>query len=263
MALISVDKSLCMHCGVCAEECPAMLLVQSGNEVPEAIPSGEKLCIRCGHCVAACPHDALRLDDLPAYGWAEVSPDLEVSPEAAVQLLRGRRSVRVYQKRPVPRETLVQVLEVTRWAPTATNRQTVKWLVLEDSEKVRALAGKVVEGLRPNPYFARMVADWEAGCDRIFRGAPHLVVNYAPTQGFDPSADCTIALSYLDIAAHAHGLGTCWAGVLMAAIPTQPDIPAFLEIPEGHRICGAMMIGFPKHRYKRIPVRNPLTITWK
>jgi len=263
MPLISVDETQCLRDGLCAAECPLMLIVQDDDGLPKSIPSGEQMCIRCGHCVAVCPVDALRLDSLPADGWTPVQPELTVSPAAAAQLLKTRRSVRVYQERAVSRETLEQVLDLTRWAPTATNRQPVKWIVLDDREKIRALAGMAADGLRAIPYFARLTADWDQGHDRIFRGAPHVVIAYAALQGFDPAADCAISLSYLDIAAHAHGLGTCWAGVLMAAIPSQPGILSFLEIPEGHRICGAMMIGYPKNEYQRIPIRNPIDVTWK
>lgn len=263
MALLAVDESRCLRDGLCAAECPLMLIAHEEGGLPEAIPSGDQSCIQCGHCVAVCPADALRLNHLPAEGWEPVRPEWAVSPPAVAQLLKTRRSVRVYEKRSVPRETLEHVLELTRWAPTATNRQPVKWIVLEDREKIHALAEMVVEGLRAIPYFARLTAAWKQGIDCVFRDAPHVVIAYAESQGFNPAADCTIALTYLDIAAHAHGLGTCWAGVLMAAIPSQPGIESFLEIPEGHRIYGAMMLGYPQNEYQRIPVRNPLAVTWE
>jgi coenzyme F420-0:L-glutamate ligase / coenzyme F420-1:gamma-L-glutamate ligase len=55
-----------------------------------------------------------------------------------VSLLQGRRSVRKYQARPVPRELVEQVLEAARWAPSPHGRQPWRFVVLTRQEtKVR------------------------------------------------------------------------------------------------------------------------------
>lgn len=45
-------------------------------------------------------------------------------------LLKGRRSVRTYQARPVARELIEQVLEAARWAPSPHGRQPWRFVVL-------------------------------------------------------------------------------------------------------------------------------------
>ena len=55
-----------------------------------------------------------------------------------VSLLQGRRSVRKYQVRKVPRELIEQVLEAARWAPSPHGRQPWRFVVLTRQEtKVR------------------------------------------------------------------------------------------------------------------------------
>jgi coenzyme F420-0:L-glutamate ligase / coenzyme F420-1:gamma-L-glutamate ligase len=55
-----------------------------------------------------------------------------------VSLLQGRRSVRKYQVRSVPRELIEQVLEAARWAPSPHGRQPWRFVVLTRQEtKVR------------------------------------------------------------------------------------------------------------------------------
>ncbi|HET8854109.1 MAG TPA: nitroreductase family protein [Ktedonobacteraceae bacterium] len=55
-----------------------------------------------------------------------------------VSLLQGRRSVRKYQVRTVPRELIEQVLEAARWAPSPHGRQPWRFVVLTRQEtKVR------------------------------------------------------------------------------------------------------------------------------
>ncbi|HUW62291.1 MAG TPA: nitroreductase family protein [Candidatus Bathyarchaeia archaeon] len=261
MSLIHIDESKCARDGICVRDCPMGLLEMAPGEPPREIPEAESTCLACGHCAAICPTGALSLRGtdpatLPDGGL----PRLAV--EEVEQLLRTRRSVRIYKKEPVPRDVLRRVIEAARWAPTATNRQGVNWLVVEDAEKVHRLAAMVVDGLRTIPYFTRAVQAWERGLDMILRGAPHVLVAHAATDGFEPAIDAAIGLTYIELAAHAHGLGTCWAGVLMAAARLKREIPKFLEIPEKHKICAAMMIGYPTYEYKRIPPRNELNVRW-
>ncbi len=262
MNLITVDAASCKRDGLCIQDCPTQILGWDANGLPEAIQGLEALCLNCGHCIAICPHAALALGALRTVDLEPVRSECAVSPEAATQFLKSRRSVRLFTKELVPRDLLTRVLDVTRWAPTATNRQPLRWLVIETPDKLRELSRMIADGLRPIPYFERMVQGYDNGVDRFLRGAPQLIVAYAPIEGFDPSTDCTISLAYLDLAAHAHGLGTCWAGVLLAATMFNSAIVPFLGIPDEHKVCGAMMIGYPQYSHARIPERNPLQIKW-
>ena len=65
------------------------------------------------------------------------------SSRAALNLsaiIRGRRSVRAYQDRPVPRELLEQVLEAAGWAPSPHGRQPWRFAVLTQSAPKLRLA---------------------------------------------------------------------------------------------------------------------------
>src|SRR5437764_9185816 len=55
-------------------------------------------------------------------------------------LLRGRRSVRKYQARPVPRAYIEQILEAARWAPSPHGRQPWRFVVLTRPELKAHLA---------------------------------------------------------------------------------------------------------------------------
>jgi coenzyme F420-0:L-glutamate ligase / coenzyme F420-1:gamma-L-glutamate ligase len=58
-------------------------------------------------------------------------------------LLRGRRSVRKYQVRPVARALLEQMLEAARWAPSPHGRQPWRFVVLTRPEPKKALADQM------------------------------------------------------------------------------------------------------------------------
>jgi len=70
-------------------------------------------------------------------------------------------------------------------------------------------------------------------------------------------------LTYLELAAPAFGLGTCWAGYFDVAANLWPPLKNALELPDGHTSFGAMMIGYPKYKYQRMPLRNQAKISWR
>ena len=168
--------------------------------------------MNCGHCMAACPHGAFSLAAMPRETCEKIVEPLPVPAAQAIQLLKARRSVRRYKPTPVPRPVLAEVLDVARWAPTAKNIQPVQYLVIESPQEVKRLAGLTVEWLRQENLFPPLVAAWDKGIDAVLRDAPHLVVAHAPTDGYKPMVDCTIALTYVDLAANACGLGGLLGG---------------------------------------------------
>jgi nitroreductase len=77
------------------------------------------------------------------------------------------------------------------------------------------------------------------------------------------AVDCSIALTYLELAAFTMGLGACWAGWFNFAANHYAPLTEALGLPEGHAAFGAMMLGHPRHRYQRIPRRKQPDIVWR
>jgi nitroreductase len=167
---------------------------------------------------------------------------------------------------------LTRLIEIARYAPSGHNLQPVHWRVIEKAQEVQRLAGLVADWLRwmirempavAGPmHFDRVVAAWEKGSDRICRSAPHLIVAHALKNLAPAQAACTIALTYLDLAAPAFGLGTCWAGYFNAAATLYPPLTEALRLPPDHQTYGALMIGYPKFSYHRLPQRKEPPVTW-
>jgi len=265
MELISVDRTKCKRDGICMAECPFSLIAESEDGgFPTARRAAAKICIDCGHCLAVCPHGALTLKGQSPATCLPVKRKLGPAPEAAAQFLRSRRSIRTYKDKPVPREVLAELLDISRWAPSAKNAQPTKWLVIESAAELQKLIGLVVDWLQENQAFPGVVRAWvQEGRDLVLHGAPHLVVAYADKKALKPEIDCTIALTYLDLAAHGQGLGTCWAGIFLGAAFNHPPLMAALDLPENHLVHGALMLGYPKFRYVRIPQRKALQVIWR
>jgi nitroreductase len=173
----------------------------------------------------------------------------------------------------VERHLLTELIEVARYAPSGHNLQPARWLVVYDKEEVQRLAALVVDWLRDlccrQPQLAaamhvdRLLSAWEAGTDRICRGAPHLVMVHADERGRTAQTDGVIAMTYFDLMASARGLGTCWAGYFNRAATVWPPLVEALALPEGHRPVATMMVGYPRFRYRRLVPRRQPSISWR
>ena len=274
MELLSVDQEKCKRDGICAAVCPMQIIaLKTKEDYPILIKGGDELCIRCGHCVAVCPHGAISHEIMNTEDCPPLQKELILMVGQIEQLLKSRRSIRTYKKKPVERDLISKMIELAAYAPSGHNTQPVNWKVIYDSDEVQRLAGIVADWMRSlikegSPlasmlHMDRVLAAWEAGYDRICRGAPHVIVAHAPENERTAPAGCTIAMTYLELAATAFGLGACWAGYFNVAANSWPPMAEALNLPEGHVSFGAMMVGNPKYKYQRIPLRNEPIISWR
>jgi nitroreductase len=146
-------------------------------------------------------------------------------------VLNKRYSVREYLQKPVEQEKLERVLEAARVAPSGSNRQPWKFVVVRD-ELIRR----------------QMV---EACCDQKFIGeAPVVIagVGLMPDRVMrcdvpgDP-VDLAIALEHIALAAANEGLGACWIGAFH-----QDKVRAVLGIPPTCKVIEVMTLGYPADR---------------
>jgi nitroreductase len=184
--------------------------------------------------------------------------------------LKKRRSVRHYTKDPVPKETILELLDTARYAASAGNGQPVEWVVIHDPENVQKIAGLTIEWMKTlrhtdhpmSGYIPILIGAWEAGRDVICRGAPHLLVATIPEGNPMAQTDAVIAMTHFDVAAPAYGVGTCWAGFVAMAAWQYGPLREALGIPAGRKCAYAMMFGNPRYTIHGIPRRKPLQVTW-
>ena len=182
------------------------------------------------------------------------------SDDTLLALMRGRRSIRRYLDRPVPREVLLRLLEAARWAPSAHNRQPWRFAVLQDPVRRASLAATM--GAR---FRADLMADGlpDEAVERQVRrsyerisGAPVVIVFFLSLTEMDQYPDprrqeaerlmavqsVALAVQNMLLRAHAEGLGACWmCGPLFC-----PDVVrAELSLPDDWIAQGLLTIGYP------------------
>ena len=273
MTLFQIDTESCNQDGICAAVCPVGIIDFKKGNYPAPNPQAEAYCIHCGHCVAVCPNGSLSHRQMPVEHCPPIDAALQLSEDQCEQFLRARRSIRRYRDRPVSREKIARLIELARYAPTGHNTQNVQWLAMGNREELDRLAGLTVEWMRwmvankpeaaNSMHLDKTILRWEAGHDVVLRRAPVVILTHAPRADARGPISSTIALSYLELAATGMGLGTCWAGYFGLAAATFPPLQKALQLPEGHQALGAMMVGYPKFGYKRLPTRRTPEVIWR
>lgn len=259
MLNFQIDMDKCTQCGECARDCPMGIIeMENGPIIPA---DKEERCIQCQHCLAVCKPGALSIwgkDPANSLPIKNGLPD----PVRMETLIMGRRSTRKYKKEGVDPALIRHLLEVTSHAPTAVNQRQTLLTVVDDPrvmdqlrEEVTAASlkafreGRIPEGLERMADYLRRC---ESGEDVIFRNAPHLLVASAPEAAFAPSADCHIAMSYFELLANSHGLGTVWNGIAKVVFTMiAPEFLKRLGIPDNHLVVCAMCFGKPDVKYHR------------
>jgi len=187
-----------------------------------------------------------------------------------LDVMRQRRSIRVFDRRMPPRELIAECLEVATWAPSATNQQPWEFIVLtgEALEAVNAITEEKffqrlpdgnAFGDPPEPLKSRqqevldaMIAAAEkAGIEpnEIFEkslrfcDAPVAVyfICYKGTDNQYPLSTAAALENFL-LAAHARGLGTCW---LTVTVICAEDIKKHFGISADRELLGGVALGYP------------------
>lgn len=272
MSFYNVDDSKCTRCGRCVGLCPVDIISLEGDDVPRVSQAQAVACIKCGQCVVYCPTRANSLafqDDTELIRAQEL-----VTPETdcALNLLKTRRSVRRFKTEAVTEKDFSMLFDTVSMAPTAGNNQKVRWVVTQNREKTKEVENLLLCWLREilfNDPASRMgviaasiIAKAKDGEDMSLRGAPNLIIAVLP-KSYNWSEDGVIAITYVELAAHAMGLGCCWGGFLTMALREYKPLREYLGINEDEHICGAQMIGYPEFTPARqFPPRKTPSISW-
>ena len=274
MPLFTVDENKCKKDGLCAAECPLFVIINFNDKdkVPFPNENTENLCMDCGHCVAICPTGALIHKNMSPEECLPVNKDMALNPEQAEQFLRSRRSIRHFKDKEVEKKKIEEIIRIAAHAPSGHNIQPVHWQVILGKEKIKEVTGLVADWMeimiKEEPELAAMLqfevltSVWKQGMDFISRNAPAIIL--ANGEAGDPSANdaCLIGMSYLDLAIPSFGLGSCWDGFFQMAAAKHKPLQEALGFPENFTNYAALMLGYPKYKYVRMPKRNEARITW-
>ena len=194
----------------------------------------------------------------------------------AIECIKTRMSIRKFKPEPVPKEVLLEVINVAKWSPSYKNSQPWEAVILSGDKKKalsKMLIGLLENGTEPCPDLP-VPTSWPAAeaarIDHLFKrraeatgvdlndpeivtkakranfsyyGAPHAIYLFQDASLTPWSLfDLGLFAQTLMLAAHANGLGT----VPQAFVTDYAqDVKKFLSIPETKRLVLGMSIGYP------------------
>ena len=151
--------------------------------------------------------------------------------------LRRRVSCRAYLDRPVERETINTLIEAARWAPSACNSQTWRFVAVTDPATITRIATEAMRPVIPNRWLARAPLII-VGCSRLDLVANRLGSRVTGVDYYQ--IDLGIALEHVVLKATELGLGTCWIGWFKEAVVKHP-----LDITRAIKVSALLAVGYP------------------
>lgn len=145
-----------------------------------------------------------------------------------MEAIKRRYSVRNYQDRAVETEKLESILEAARLAPSASNRQEWRFIVVRDKD----IRQRLMQAAKNQPFVGE---------------APVVIACCAKTDNHIMTCsqmcypiNMAIAIEHMVLEATEEGLGTCWIGAFY-----EDKVKEILGIPQDIRVVELLALGYP------------------
>ncbi len=142
-------------------------------------------------------------------------------------VIKKRYSVRNYKDKPISDGDLRQILEAARLAPSASNRQEWRFVVVKNKDTRQKLS----EAAKKQKFVAQ---------------APVVIACCAQTDNHIMSCgqpcypiDVAIAIDHMTLVAAELGIGSCWIGAFY-----EDKVKEILSIPQQIRVVELLCLGY-------------------
>jgi nitroreductase len=166
------------------------------------------------------------------------------------EVLKTRRSIRDYEDKQVPIETIREIIRESCFAPSSGNGQPWSFIIINDKALIKRLSDETKKNTlffiekNPGAPFRKYEVTLRNKDFNVFYNAPCLVYIGGSKEVQSIQVDCALAASYFMFSAAARGLGTCWIG-----LGTNIQDAGLLErigMDEDYRIVAPIIVGYPR-----------------
>jgi nitroreductase len=160
-----------------------------------------------------------------------------------IELLRARRSIRVYNDRPLECQKLELLKEAVLRSPSSRNLDPWEFIFVDDRQLLKKLAAC-------KPHGANFLAQAALG-----------IVVCGDSRGSDTwIEDCAIASILVQMVAQSLGLGNCWVQVRNRRfddeMTSEQYVQKLLQIPEQIKVESIIATGYPAETREPLPRAN-------
>ena len=155
-----------------------------------------------------------------------------------MEIIKGRRSVRKYQEKEIPEDSLNRILESVKWSPSWANTQCWEVIVIRDS-KVKERLQEILPKSNPATKHFSEAPMVLALCGKL--ASSGFYKGQSTTKFGDWFMfDLGIAAQSICLTAHDLGIGTVIMGLF-----DQDKIAEALGVPEGYELVSLIPMGYP------------------
>lgn len=188
--------------------------------------------------------------------------------DSIAAIIRKRVSCRKFNDQTPTRETIDNLIQTAVWAPSGSNNQPWRFVVITDKAKLKAYSDAAKQGWLKNFENATYIQQYEKWLKNpaynIFYNAPALIVIYGDSSSYWHAYDCSMVAQNINLLAEEAGLGCCWIG-LAHNVLAEPAVKQELGIPEQYNLVAPLIVGYPaaKKDITENPIkRNPFEINY-
>lgn len=189
-----------------------------------------------------------------------------------LRIFKERRSIRKYSSKKIPKETILKLLDVARWAPSAHNAQPWRFIVIDKPDIKLKLAKEMANAWKKDLIKDKVPIEVQESLIKAsieqFTNSPLLILACITMEDMDKYPDkkrqefehlmatqsLAAAIENLLLAACIEGLGACW---FCAPLFCQEVVRNVLGVPENIEIQALITLGYPNES-PNPPPRKPL-----
>ena len=272
-----IDLSKCTRCLKCVKDCPAMAITIESGKIADT-------CIHCGHCIAICPEMTVFPENgkiVPLCPHSVTSTDFKL-------FTAGIRSCRNYESKEVPETLLMELVSNIRQYPSASNSRPLQITIVRTKDKIQLLNDLTEDSLirlfsfvtsplirlsiklfgpkmdlqKLKRYKESFVEKKKTNNSMICHHAPAVMLFHGPVMETGMlEADANIWATYTSLYANSMGLATCFNGFIVKAFGKDGKHKHHFGIPEKNKIYAAILIGYPKVKYRQECSRESPNVT--
>ena len=141
-----------------------------------------------------------------------------------LELVKSRRSIRVYQDKEVPKQALEEIVDCARFAATARNVQPWEFVAITSAEMLKKIAGVTDHG--------KFLSEAKA-CIAVFCSD----TKYYLEDGCAATENILISAAML-------GIGSCW--IAGDKKPYCVEVGRLLNVPQEYKLVSLVALGYPQ-----------------
>ena len=178
------------------------------------------------------------------------------------ECIAGRRSIRSYENKAVPKEIINKILNAGVSAPSGMNSQPWHFVVIENRDVINKLSKRTKElVMEKMPLPENLKAAFKSDKDVVFYGAPLLILMTVQKKNDAYRSvnllDCGLAAENMFLAAYQAGLGSCFIG-FASFLNSDRKALSDVGIPEDHELMAPLIFGyraeFPAQKSREVKI---------